>query len=60
MGSVAIIAQYRTEEILNAIAASRGMDYTDPRLYKAVCCAKTSRPIFGLSRAVQLDNRLSQ
>ncbi len=35
VSSVSIIAQYRTEEIPAAIAAFRGIDYTDERLYKS-------------------------
>jgi len=35
VNSVSTIAQYRTEEIPDAIAAFRKMDYTDPRLYKS-------------------------
>jgi thiol-disulfide isomerase/thioredoxin len=35
VSSVPTIAQYRTEEIPGAIEAFRGMDYTDPRLYKS-------------------------
>ena len=35
VSSVSNIAQYRTEEIPDAIAAFRKMDYTDPRLYKS-------------------------
>ena len=35
VSSVSTIAQYRTEEIPEAIAAFREMDYADPRLYKS-------------------------
>jgi thiol-disulfide isomerase/thioredoxin len=35
VSSVAVVAQYRTEEIPATIAAFRRMDYTDARLYKS-------------------------
>ena len=35
VSSVSTIAQYRTAEIPDALAAFRKMDYTDPRLYKS-------------------------
>lgn len=35
VSSVSTVAQYRTEEIPETLAAFRTMDYTDPRLYKS-------------------------
>ncbi len=35
ISSVSTVAQYRTEDIPETIAAFRNMDYTDPRLYKS-------------------------
>lgn len=41
VSSVPTIAQYRTEEIPASIAAFRGMDYTDTRLYKSGLLSET-------------------
>jgi thiol-disulfide isomerase/thioredoxin len=35
VGSVSVIAQYRTDELPATIKAFRALDYTDPRLYKS-------------------------
>lgn len=48
VSSVSTIAQYRTEEIPDAIAAFRAMDYTDQRLYKSGLLRETIEAHFWL------------
>lgn len=48
VSSVSTIAQYRTAEIPDAIAAFRNMDYTDPRLYKSGLLRETIEAHFWL------------
>lgn len=48
VSSVSTIAQYRTEEIPGAIEFFRGMDYTDPRLYKSGLLSETIEAHFWL------------
>jgi thiol-disulfide isomerase/thioredoxin len=48
ISSVTTIAQYRTEEIPDAIASFRNMDYTDPRLYKSGLLRETIEKHFWL------------
>ncbi len=48
VSSVPTIAQYRTEEIPGAIESFRGMDYTDPRLYKSGLLRETIEAHFWL------------
>lgn len=48
VSSVSTIAQYRTEEIPEAISAFRAMDYTDARLYKSGLLGNTIESHFWL------------
>ncbi len=48
VSSVPTIAQYRIEEIPEAIASFRNMDYTDPRLYKSGLLRETIENHFWL------------
>ncbi len=48
VSSVPTIAQYRTEEIPEAVASFRNMDYTDPRLYKSGLLRETIENHFWL------------
>ncbi len=48
VSSVSTIAQYRTEEIPDAIAAFRQMDYTDSRLWKSGLLRETIEAHFWL------------
>jgi len=48
VSSISTIAQYRTEEIPEAITAFREMDYTDPRLWKSGLLRETIENHFWL------------